>query len=79
MTNAPENAHDDVLDDLFDDAGMADIFKEVDTNMDPIKPTKKGATDKNGAGKKRGADDLGIDETIKVRKKRINVKLDEER
>ena len=81
---------EDDLDDLFDyDVDMGDVFKTVDTNMDPVNTTtttNKTATTNNassGVKKRRGGGgggaDLGIDETIKVRTRRINVKLDEER
>lgn len=69
------SAPTDDLDDLFDyDAG--DVFRDVDTNMDA--PTRgKSAT--NPDGKKNGAS-LGIDEEIKVIKKRAPIpKLDETR
>ncbi|KAI9795600.1 MAG: chromosome segregation in meiosis- protein [Piccolia ochrophora] len=73
-TSAP-----DALDDLFDyDAGMDDMFRDVDTNMNA--PTKDNALSNAAggrAGAKRGADALGIDEEVQVKKKRIVVKLDE--
>lgn len=72
---APAAAADD-LDDLFDyDAGMEEMLREVDTNTDvPAQSSNKG-------GKSAGAGDaLGIDEEIQVTKKRrVNVKLDENR
>ncbi|KAI9786754.1 MAG: chromosome segregation in meiosis- protein [Peltula sp. TS41687] len=85
----------DELDDLFDyDVDMGDVFQTVDTNMDPVNSTTTTTSRKpdgaNGAGsssgpKRRGGAaaaagaDLGIDETVKVRTRRINVKLDDER
>lgn len=66
---------DDMDDSLFD-YDIGDVFRDVDTNMDvPAvqKPAARVDGKKNGAG-------LGIDEEIKVTKKRAPVpKLDENR
>lgn len=83
VPSSRDQAEDD-LDDLFDyDVDMGDVFQTVDTNMDPVNTTtKKTSTGNNGTrsgAKERGGADLGIDETIKVRARRVNVKLDEER
>lgn len=74
--NNPPMLTDD-LDDLFDYDIPADIFKDVDTNMElPNRPAKAPLGDA-GKGKGRG---LGIDEEIKVTKKRAPAaKLDEAR
>ena len=70
---APAPADD--LDDLFD-YDVGDVFRDVDTNMDiPASGKSIGRPEakENGAG-------LGIDEEIKVTKKRAPVpKLDEDR
>lgn len=67
--------HDD-LDDLFNyDADLGDVFGEVDTNMDV--PVTKTSSSKAA---KENSTNLGIDEEIKITKKRRPVvKLDEER
>ena len=67
----------DDLDDLFDYDVPADIFRDVDTNMEvPTRPAKALLSD---VGKENGGG-LGIDEEIKVSKKRAPVaKLDETR
>ena len=75
--NGPTPPVGDELDDLFNyDVGVDDVFREVDTNMNvPAKPKPRPLKDGNetGAG-------LGIDEEIKISKKRRPVaKLDEER
>ena len=67
----------DNIDDLFDyDVDMNDVFREIDTNLDaPSKksPSRKAEGKENGAG-------LGIDEEIRITKKRRPVvKLDESR
>ncbi|KAI9798914.1 MAG: hypothetical protein M1825_004927 [Sarcosagium campestre] len=65
----------DELDDMFDyDAGMAEMFQDVDTSLNaPAEPS-------GPANRKRPADDLGIDEEVQItKKKRVNVKLDEEK
>ena len=68
-------AHADDLDDLFD-YDVGDVFRDVDTNMDI--PTRE-KTIARTEGKENGAG-LGIDEEIKVTKKRAPVpKLDENR
>ena len=67
--------HADDLDDLFD-YDVGDVFRDVDTNMDM--PTSE-KTIARTEGKENGAG-LGIDEEIKVTKKRAPVpKLDENR
>ena len=67
--------HADDLDDLFD-YDVGDSFRDVDTNMDM--PTSE-KTIARTEGKENGAG-LGIDEEIKVTKKRAPVpKLDENR
>ncbi|KAK4695410.1 replication fork protection complex subunit TIPIN/Csm3/Swi3, partial [Lecanoromycetidae sp. Uapishka_2] len=72
--NGPPTPADD-LDDLFD-YDVSDVFRDVDTNMDA--PTRSKALS-NGDGKENGAG-LGIDEEIKVLKKRAPIpKLDESR
>ena len=67
----------DELDDLFDyDVDLGDVFGEIDTNMDV--PVKQPSSSRAG-GKENGAG-LGIDEEIKIAKKRRPVvKLDETR
>ena len=74
--NNPAVAADD-LDDLFDYDVPADIFQDVDTNMEvPQRPAKAPLGD---AGRVN-IGGLGIDEEIKVTKKRAPVaKLDEDR
>ena len=68
-------AHADDLDDLFD-YDVGDVFRDVDTNMD-ISTSER--TIARTEGKENGAG-LGIDEEIKVTKKRAPVpKLDENR
>ena len=74
--NSPLPPRDD-LDDLFDyDVDLGDVFGEVDTNMDvPVKQTSS-----SRAGVKEKSTGLGIDEEIKIAKKRRPVvKLDEHR
>ena len=73
--NAPPVQTDDV-DDLFDYEVPDDIFQDVNPSMDaPPKPAKAPF----GDGKTNGGS-LGLDEEIKVTKKRAPVpKLDEER
>ena len=73
--NPPVPADD--LDDLFDYDVPADIFQDVDTNMEvPKRPAKAPLGDvsrENGGG-------LGLDEEIKVTKKKAPVaKLDEDK
>ncbi|KAI9769949.1 MAG: chromosome segregation in meiosis- protein [Geoglossum simile] len=72
-------ARDD-LDDLFDyDPGIDSIFQDVDTNMDAPTATAKGGQSTSRKGKSTTTA-LGIDEEVQItRKKRINVKLDENR
>ena len=66
----------DELDDLFDFDVPTDIFKDVDTDMDVPRSAKAPLLD---AGKGNGGG-LGVDEEIKVNKKRAPVaKLDEDR
>lgn len=66
----------DDLDDSLFDYDVGDVFRDVDTNMDVLaiqKPVAAADGKENGAG-------LGIDEEIKVTKKRASVpKLDENR
>ena len=66
----------DDLDDSLFDYDVGDVFRDVDTNMDVLavqKPAPGADGKENGAG-------LGIDEEIKVTKKRAPVpKLDENR
>ena len=66
----------DDLDDSLFDYDVGDVFRDVDTHMDvPAvqKPAARADGKENGAG-------LGIDEEIKVTKKRAPVpKLDENR
>ena len=67
--------HADDMDDLFD-YDVGDVFRDVDTNMDM--PTSE-KTIARTEGKENGAG-LGIDEEIKITKKRAPVpKLDENR
>lgn len=73
---------EDELDDLYDyGAGMADAFREVDTNME-VAPRGGGAQraqDEKGAKRKRAtlADDLGIDEEVRVKTRAPRFKLDD--
>ena len=65
----------DDLDDLFD-YDVGDVFRDVDTNMD-IPAMRKPLEKADG---KENVADLGIDEEVKVTKKRAPVpKLDENR
>lgn len=65
----------DDLDDLFN-YDVGDVFRDVDTNMDI--PARRKPLEK--ADGKENAADLGIDEEVKVTKKRAPVpKLDENR
>ena len=74
--NNPPVSNDD-LDDLFDYSVPADIFQDVDADMDAPKQASK--TPLGDAGKERDGG-LGIDEEIKVTKKRAPIaKLDEAR
>lgn len=71
----PPTAAADDLDDLFD-YDVDDVFRDVDTNMG-LPPQQKAA---GRADRKEHTVGLGIDEEIKVSKKRAPVpKLDEER
>ena len=67
----------DDLDDLFNyDVGVEDVFRDVDTNMDVITSTEP----RRGNDKSNTGVGLGIDEEIKVsRKRRPIAKLDEAR
>lgn len=67
----------DELDDLFDyDVDLGGVFGEVDTNMDL--PVKQASSSKAGA--KDNSIGLGIDEEIKIAKRRRPVaKLDKDR
>ena len=67
----------DDLDDLFNyDAGIDDVFRDVDTNMDATLHSEPG----RGKDKHNTAVGLGIKEEIKVSRKRQPVaKLDEAR
>ena len=68
---APNVPPVDDLDDSLFDYDVGDVFRDVDTNMDV--PAVKGKRKEDGAG-------LGIDEEIKVTKKRAPIpKLDENR
>lgn len=64
------------VDDLFDYGVPNDIFQDVDENMEaPSRPAKIG-----GADSKSGGGNLGLDEEIKITRKRApNPKLDETR
>jgi replication fork protection complex subunit Csm3/Swi3 len=71
----------DELDDLFDyNVTLDDVFRDVDTNMHAPtapKPTAIPSRTKNNSHK---IDSLGIDEEVKVQRKRAPIaKLDEER
>ena len=73
--NPPVETED--LDDLFDYSVPADIFQDVDTNMEI---TKRPAKASFGDARNENDGGLGIDEEIKVSKKRAPVaKLDEAR
>lgn len=70
----------DELDDLFDyNVTLDDVFRDVDTNMQA--PTAQNATAIPSRTKpSQKIDSLGIDEEVKVQKKRAPIpKLDEER
>lgn len=72
-------AHDE-LDDLFDyNVTLDDVFRDVDTNMQA--PTAQKATAIPSRTKSsQKVDSLGIDEEVKVQKKRAPIpKLDEDR
>lgn len=73
--NAPPAPTDD-LDDLFDYDVPNDIFEDVEQDMEaPVKPAK--GPFGSGSGSAGG---LGLDEEVKVTKKRAPIpKLDEER
>ena len=72
--NPPAQA--DELDDLFNYEVPDDIFKDVDINIDAPSKSKVGPS---GDGKENGGG-LGLDEEIKVTKRRAPVpKLDEDR
>ena len=86
----PAAAEEDELDDLYDyGAGMADLFAQVDTNMEPTRDaTTTGAARREAVGattnghkkRKRGegaTDALGIDEEIQIKTRVPRVKLDE--
>ena len=74
--NNPPAPTDD-LDDLFDYDVSADIFEDVDTNTEM--PSRLAKAPLGDAGKEK-VGGLGIDEEIKVTKKRAPVaKLDEAR
>ena len=90
VSTMPAAAGEDELDDLYDyGAGMADIFAQVDTNMEPAKDTTAtgaarreaiGSTANGQKKRKRGegaTDSLGIDEEIKIKIRVPRVKLDE--
>jgi len=77
---APAAAGDE-LDDLFDyNVNLDDVFRDVDTNMQAptaSKPTAIPSRTKTSSSK---VDSLGIDEEVKVQRKRAPVaKLDEDR
>ena len=70
-SGAPNAPPIDDLDDSLFDYDVADVFRDVDTNMDV--PAVRAEKKEDGAG-------LGIDEEIKVTKKRAPIpKLDENR
>ena len=75
---APPPANDE-LDDLFGcNVNLDDVFRDVDTNMRAPEQPSQPSKDKNNIG--RQVDSLGIDEAVKVEKKRAPVaKLDEAR
>ncbi|KAH0566291.1 hypothetical protein GP486_000317 [Trichoglossum hirsutum] len=70
----------DELDDLFDyDPHIDDIFRDVDTNMDAPAALGKGSKS-TVRSDVRNAAGLGIDEEVQItRRRRVNVKLDEDR
>ncbi len=73
--NVPPVPAADDLDDLFN-YDVGDAFRDVDTNIDVSAPQEPAS----GARGKENVADLGIDEEIKVIKKRAPVpKLDENR
>ena len=69
----------DELDDLFDyNVNLDDVFRDVDTNMRATEQLSRPSKAKNNSS--RHVDSLGIDEAVKVEKKRAPVaKLDETR
>ncbi|KAI9673385.1 MAG: chromosome segregation in meiosis- protein [Caeruleum heppii] len=71
----------DELDDLFNyDADMGGLFRDVDTNMDAPAPPNQSAIGEARNREDVGSGGLGIDEEITVtKKKRVVVKLDENR
>lgn len=75
--NVPPVPADD-LDDLFDYEVNNEIFRDVDTNMDV--PAKQATSTKLKTAERDNAGALGIDEEIKVAKKRTPIaKLDDTR
>ena len=73
--NAPPVPAADDLDDLFD-YNPGDVFRDVDTNID-VPAQQTSLTQANGKPNIKG---LGIDEEIKIIKKRAPVpKLDDDR
>ena len=76
LGHAPAVQPDD-LDDLFDYNVSTTIFQDVDTNIEgPAKPQRTLARSRE----EDNAGGLGLDEVIKVTKKRVPaVKLDEHR
>lgn len=75
--NAAASPPGDDLDNLLDeDMTLDDIFKDVDTDMRASKPSSFPVRSKE----KNHNDILGIDEAVKVEKKRAPIaKLDQER
>ena len=63
------------MDDLDDYEPSAALFEDIDIN--PPSPPRNRPTDQ--PTRKRPTDDLGLDDEVEVRTKRINVKLDEAR
>ncbi len=79
-TAANPPAARDELDDLFDyNVTLDDVFRDVDTNMHaPTAPKATAIPSRTKIGSK--IDSLGIDEEVKVQKKRAPIpKLDEDR
>ncbi|KAL8671779.1 MAG: hypothetical protein Q9168_003726 [Polycauliona sp. 1 TL-2023] len=70
------NRPDEGIDDIFNyNVDMEDVFRDVDVNMDA--PIERQVTQKK---MKDGGDELGVDEVVKITRKRQPVaKLDEDR
>ena len=73
---------DDGDDDLFD-YDVDEAIRTVDTFVPEPKIITSATADREGADINRGDDrdagGLGVDEEVKVRKRKVNVKLDEQR